>query len=412
VGIKTALMGMMLVALAASSASSRQQEGELDDIREAIKERRARWSARETSISTLAPGQRKMRLGVRPQTQVAPVAPAEAPLGPSFGSSLDWRNFRGVSVVTPVKDQGACGSCWAFSTAAGLESQIMMMGGGVPDAAEQILVSCSGAGTCNGGYPTRASIFMQTSGIAGEEKFPYSGTDQSCRAALEGWQRTAAKLGSYYSIPARVNDIKHALAAYGPLPTTFDVYTDFYSYAGGVYSYAAGALEGAHAVLIVGYDDAAQAFTVKNSWGKAWGENGYFRIAYTEVGGSAKFGRETLAYTMPCLYTLSPPFASLPAAGGRGTFTVKASGPACAPWTVTSRQKWITITAGATGTNTGTVSYVVSANASGQPREGKINVSASSNDPGRRGRLQKRGQDPQEEEPMAAGLSRFSVLQE
>ena len=89
-----------------------------------------------------------------------------------------------------------------------------------------------------------------------------------------------------------------------------DVYTDFYSYIGGIYKYVTGKLEGGHAILIVGYDDASQYFIVKNSWGDGWGESGYFRIAYSELSRPVYFGDWTIAYytdtTPPSIAVSSP----------------------------------------------------------------------------------------------------------
>jgi hypothetical protein len=81
----------------------------------------------------------------------------------------------------------------------------------------------------------------------------------------------------------------------GPLLTTMTVYTDFMFYTSGVYKHVTGDVEGGHAVVIVGYNDADQAFIVRNSWGPEWGEGGYFRIAYTDVSG---VGRSNYAITL------------------------------------------------------------------------------------------------------------------
>jgi C1A family cysteine protease len=76
----------------------------------------------------------------------------------------------------------------------------------------------------------------------------------------------------------------------------FDVYTDFFSYDSGVYSYVSGEYEGGHAILIVGWNDSDSAFIVKNSWGTGWGESGFFKIAYSELTGNTKFARYSYAY--------------------------------------------------------------------------------------------------------------------
>ena len=87
-----------------------------------------------------------------------------------------------------------------------------------------------------------------------------------------------------------VDALKNALSTHGPLVTTFSVYEDFYDYSEGIYSYVSGGYLGGHAVLLVGYNDDEQYFIVKNSWGTWWGEDGYFRIAYSEVNGTTQFG--------------------------------------------------------------------------------------------------------------------------
>jgi len=102
--------------------------------------------------------------------------------------------------------------------------------------------------------------------------------------------------GNYYYVPRTINDIKTALATYGPLTTTFTVYSDFFSYRSGVYTYTSGTYQGGHAVLIVGYDDPGQYFIVKNSWGTGWGEAGFFRIAYSEVSGGSRLWRSNLCF--------------------------------------------------------------------------------------------------------------------
>lgn len=100
-----------------------------------------------------------------------------------------------------------------------------------------------------------------------------------------------------------VSALKNSLYAYGPLVVTMYVYGDFQNYAGGIYSYSGGNLEGGHAIELIGYDDNNQCFIAKNSWGTAWGESatsvpyydstmggGFFRIAYSQVNNQVSFG--------------------------------------------------------------------------------------------------------------------------
>jgi hypothetical protein len=175
-----------------------------------------------------------------------------------------------------------------------------------------------------------------------------------------------------------VDDLRNALYAYGPVIATMYVYNDFYSYRSGVYSYTTGSYVGAHAILVVGYDDALQAFIVKNSWGSGWGEAGFFMIAYGEVGGTSRFGYSTMVYDgfgddppspdpdpepVPCTYSLSPTGASFKATGGSGGFTVYAHG-SCSSMSVTpaSSASWVRITSVVNGSTSSTIFYTVYAN--------------------------------------------------
>jgi C1A family cysteine protease len=212
-------------------------------------------------------------------------------------SSLDWRNHQGVNMVTPVQDQGRCGSCWAFACIAALESQVLMHRQdqkAVVKLSEQVLVSCSGAGNCAGGYIDQASNYLRDHGAPPEACYPYLAEDGDCQDAcpeyqnpaqvqrLKSWQWIAR--GGWVPIKPTVEKLKQALITYGPLVVGFQVYEDFIAYESGVYEYVEGEHLGGHAVLLVGYDDKEQCFICKNSWGTDWGEQGFFRIAYSEVG--------------------------------------------------------------------------------------------------------------------------------
>jgi C1A family cysteine protease len=385
----------ILFSMGATGASSSPRE--LEEIRSAIKAKGAKWHADETSVSRLSMKERKMRLGNKDDVDLAALVgdtsePVPLAMVEAAPSSLDWRN-NGMNYVSTVKDQKSCGSCWAFAVTAAIESQIMIGTKGTQlDLAEQILVSCGGGGTCSGGSPSSASSYIRDKGLPLEGCFPYTATNNSCTSACADWQTgtaTVYKVNGWHSAtasayPQRVQDLKNALYTYGPVLATFYVYNDFFSYRSGVYSYTTGSYAGAHAVLIVGYDDTQQAFIVKNSWGTGWGESGYFLIAYSEVGGTSSFAYSAIAYdgygnnpTPPppnppaCTYTLSNTGKTFKATGGNSSFAI--SSPTGCSWTASETADWVQITSNPSGTGNRAVYYSVGAN-TGSSRTATITV--------------------------------------
>jgi C1A family cysteine protease len=392
--LSTAVTLMVAVLLLLSSTLVYATQDELDQIRQAIKDKGARWHADKTSVSELTWKEKKMHLGASDNEDslaelLSSSETAPIPTVAAAPATIDWRNMEGVSYVTPVKNQGSCGSCWAFATTAGLESQVMIDTAGVPiDLSEQILVSCSGAGNCSGGSSTSASSYVRDVGLPLESCFQYTATNNSCSNACPNWQQDTYKITGWHrasSTTITADDIKNALYAYGPMITTMYVYNDFFSYRSGVYSYTTGAYAGAHAVLVVGYDDTQQAFIVKNSWGSGWGEAGYFMIAYSEVTGTSRFGYSTMVYDGygnnpppdPCSYSLLPASASFSATGGSSSFTLYEQGSCTATPTPVSSASWIAITSVVDGSGSTTVSYTVAPN-TGSARSATIDIAGVS----------------------------------
>ena len=271
---------------------------DLENIKAAIKQKDALWSAGHTSVSKLTAEEREKMFG-----SLRPTATGEDKTSPAYPASvppkLDWRSYNGGSYVTPVKEQGACNACWAFAPTAALESSVLISRNtpGVNlDISEQTLISCGLSGSCSGGLIDYAADFIRTVGLPAESCYCYESMDGSCGNACSGWNHDTYKIINWYKVRPTLKTIKQALYNYGPLVALMAAQTDFLYYKSGIYSHSWGTLAGYHAALIIGYDDAEQYFIIKSSWGKDWGEAGYARIAYSQLSSETQFGFWTIAF--------------------------------------------------------------------------------------------------------------------
>jgi len=203
-------------------------------------------------------------------------------VGAQADPSIDWRT---KGVVTPVKNQGSCGSCWAFGTTGAVESHWALSSGALMSLSEQQLVDCAGAfGNmgCNGGLPSQAFEYIKyVGGIEKGDDYRYTGRDGSCKFQVG---RVAAKVTGEVNITEGAEtDLFDAVTNAGPVAIAFQVVSDFQSYRSGVYDSTRckkGPLDVNHAVLVVGYNTDASSgkpyWIVKNSWGTSFGIGGYF----------------------------------------------------------------------------------------------------------------------------------------
>ncbi|GFT78852.1 dipeptidyl peptidase 1 [Nephila pilipes] len=206
---------------------------------------------------------------------------------------FDWRNVNGVNYVSPVRNQGECGSCYAFSSLAMLESRLRIMTNNSlkVNFSPQDIVSCSKYSQgCNGGFPyVIAGKYAQDFGAIPEECYPYEGHDDSCnpKDCKRFYVANYEYVGGFYG-GCNEELMKIDIVENGPVTVAFQVYPDFMLYKGGVYHHT-GIGVGFnpfhlvnHGVLITGYgidnDTGEKFWIVKNSWGTNWGESGYFRI--------------------------------------------------------------------------------------------------------------------------------------
>jgi len=163
---------VLLLALVGVSNSA-----EIEEVQRAITDQGAQWIAEDNEISSLPAEERQMRLGALPYVPTKEEMQERAPIlsATAVPTYLDWRK-NGGNFVSAIKNQGNCGSCWAFSVTGTLESRGMIdyaLPGANLNLSEQIVLSCSGAGSCNGGYTTTASQFLINSGTGKEGCYPY-----------------------------------------------------------------------------------------------------------------------------------------------------------------------------------------------------------------------------------------------
>ncbi|WP_243438847.1 C1 family peptidase [Fundidesulfovibrio soli] len=242
---------------------------------------------------------------------------AAAPL--ALPASFDWRDKGGKSYIGPIRNQGDCGSCYAFAAAATAEGAYNVAtgrtGANCADFSEQFIAFCLGTygpysshfNGCDGADYDYAELLALTQvGVARESALPYtgvppSGCDRSAYAVIrfKGWGRVAC---------SDIDAIKAAIMANGPVDAAVNVTSAFDAYNGGVYQddqagcpgYDCAYTTTNHAITLVGWNDNGDAanngyWILRNSWGTSWGEQGYMRIKY----GSARVSCSVAYLTYP-----------------------------------------------------------------------------------------------------------------
>ena len=208
-----------------------------------------------------------------------------------FNSSETW-----PGCVHPIRDQGHCGSCWAFAASEVLSDRFCIASKNSINVvlSPQYSVSCDSTSFgCSGGFPYPSWVFIQNTGLPTEGCFPYksyNGSAYNCKSftACEDGSPLKfyhAKKGSLVQL-GNPTSIQQNILQYGPLEAAFSVYEDFISYKSGVYKHTSGSLLGGHAVKIIGWgnENGTDYWIVANSWNTTWGENGFFRIAFNQCG--------------------------------------------------------------------------------------------------------------------------------
>ncbi|MFA5349189.1 MAG: C1 family peptidase [Candidatus Paceibacterota bacterium] len=274
--------------LTAKSAQQSSSE-KLSKIQEYIRKNNLGWTAGETSVSRMSYEQKRKLLGVVDGKEMPNIQGFEYYKGGVFEignnkttsksassnlpSSFDWRNRHGENWMTDVQSQ-KCGSCWAYGATGAVEAVTNLYYNQHLDLdlSEQEIISCSGAGSCSGGWPDTALLYYNTAGVVFDSCFEDTGTDAPCNNKCKGSEsKNIVKTGlPGEAINNKSEDtLKKAIIQRGPLSSIVSSWN--------------------HAMVLVGWETDPRynnpVWIFKNSWGKDYGENGYVKIymPYTDI---------------------------------------------------------------------------------------------------------------------------------
>ena len=274
----------------------------LDQIKTALAAAGDPWEAGVTSLSALSFAEQKQYLGVTPppgEASIEEIAQramqsrsaieSAAISAVSAPAAYDLRNVGGKNFVTPIKNQLSCGSCVSFGVVATVESTLRVQRNDANlaiDLSEAHLFFCHakarGFNCDTGWWPEQAMEDFKNKGVVDEACYPYSMSNKDCSGLCTNWADRVVKISGFEALHGQPAKIKEWVSTKGPVSACFVVYQDFFNYKSGVYKHVSGAQSGGHCVTIIGYDDAQKCWICKNSWGTAWGDQGYFKIAYGE----------------------------------------------------------------------------------------------------------------------------------
>nr|ACH56227.1 cathepsin S-like cysteine proteinase [Radopholus similis] len=288
-----ALCAQQLLAVPVQQSLDSERLGALTRSRALVTEHNAAFERGEVSfrlaenhLAHLTEREYKQRLGLRATERPSnKVVKLSAIVGnQSVPDAVDWRK---KGLVTEVKDQGQCGSCWAFSTTGSLGGAHAKATGKLVSLSEQNLVDCSSENSVHehGLMDVAFDYIEENGGIDTERSYPYRGYEQyRCKYSK---RNVGATMASYVDLPSGdEQELKIAVATQGPISVAIDASSDsFQLYESGVYKDKQCGNRRSnldHGVLLVGYGTDPKHgdyWIVKNSWSAAWGEKGYIRMA-------------------------------------------------------------------------------------------------------------------------------------
>jgi C1A family cysteine protease len=282
-----------------------QNEEKIALINQQIKAKGLHWLAGSTNVSEMSYSDRMQLYG---GSKFPPAIEFYAGGAMSFGETeevpvaaspmideWDWRNRHGKDWVSPVTNQGNCGSCWAFAAVGATEAMTNLYFNQQLnlDLSEQDVLSCSGAGSCSGGYPAYAIDYISSAGIVGEGAFPYAAHDLSCSDKDPNPSekiKAGGRMNWWTGYPNTEDGLKQMIIERGPLAGTVENWSHAMTLVGYKVIQEGDYIHYANGQKV--YDDywrtisagdpliGKTVWTFKNSWGSGWGDNGY---AYFEV---------------------------------------------------------------------------------------------------------------------------------
>jgi cathepsin B len=310
-------LAVCLAFVVVNGRAANQRPLVTDQFIDEINAAQSTWKAGPTKFSTWSEHAIKRLMGVRPEyfeqhklmTPIEHEVPAALP--DNFDARVQWPKCPSIN---EIRDQGSCGSCWAFGAVEAMTDRICIASDAAKNfhiSADDLTACCSECGFgCDGGFPQAAWSYFKTTGLVtggnyntkqGCEPYTIKACDHHVNGSLapcgaeeptptctkkciDGYPTPFAQDKHYgssaYSVRSDEKQIETEIFKNGPVEAAFTVYADFLPYKSGVYKHVSGGVLGGHAVKILGWgvEDSTPYWLVANSWNEDWGDKGYFKI--------------------------------------------------------------------------------------------------------------------------------------